>query len=52
VALAHTGPGVWAWRVLTRDGAEAAVGESMREDIAREHAEFFRRSLDRLARHR
>ena len=52
VTLAQTNPTDWAWRVLTIDGAEAVAGQSTREDVAREHAEFFRRSLDRLARRR
>ena len=50
IALAQASPDVWAWRVLDADGREAAVGESPREDVAREQAEFFRRSLARLSR--
>lgn len=41
VTLAQTSPTDWAWRVLTIDGAEAVAGQSTREDVAREHAEFF-----------
>jgi len=50
VALSQTRPDHWVWRVLNSEGDETAGGETAREDVAREHAEFFRRSLTRLSR--
>ena len=47
VALAHTDSHQWAWRVLHADGREAVVGESLREDVARAEAEFFKRYLEK-----
>lgn len=52
VALAQTAPDLWVWRVLDTQGDPAAFGETAREDVAREQAEFFRRSLERLSRRR
>lgn len=49
VALSQTRPDQWVWRVLNSEGDETAAGESGREDVAREHAEFLRRSLIRLS---
>lgn len=50
IALAQTAPDLWVWRVLNPDGGEAVGGQTVREDVAREQAEFFRRSLDRLSK--
>ncbi|MFN7110023.1 MAG: hypothetical protein ACK4M2_00175 [Brevundimonas sp.] len=50
VALAQTGPQQWAWKVVYADGREVAVGASLREDVAREEAEFFKRFLERISK--
>lgn len=48
VRLDQSAPGAWTWAVLDETGGEAASGETAREDVAREQAEFFRRSLTRF----
>lgn len=40
----------WDWAVLDEDGHQAATGKCANEAIAREEAEFFRRSLTRFRR--
>lgn len=47
VALAQTDRNEWAWRVLRADGRDAAVGKTLREDVARGEAEFFKRFLEK-----
>lgn len=50
VQLTQSSPQDWAWAVLDEQGDEAASGRSASEIIAREQAEFFRRSLTRFRR--
>ena len=50
VQLKQAAPGAWDWAVLDEAGHQAASGKRANENIAREEAEFFRRSLTRFRR--
>lgn len=50
VQLKQVTPIAWDWAVIDANGRHAASGKGANESIAREQAEFFRRSLIRFKR--